>query len=141
MSIIALALSAVVNFTVTLLAFIRGRKNKLLRSFGLLTLCILFWNLGSLGLWLIKDLQVMALWSKILRVGLYFLPSSLLYFSLLFSHSYKKRYINLIRLNFLISGLNSLTNFLSQTSFINSGDKIVPLFDLSFFSWLYSSLF
>jgi len=123
----ALILSAAGNLAIAALALLKARKNLLLRGFSLLALCIFSWNMISLGMYYIVDLENLQTWTKFFRIGLFFLPANFLYFTLLFSQSYRKKYFKLIIFNYLISAALSLANLIEGIEFVYKVNRYYPL--------------
>jgi len=126
MSIAALILSASGNLALAVLSLLKAKRNLLLRGFGLLALGIFSWNMISLGMFYIKDIETLQLWTRIFRIGLYFLPANFLYFALLFSQSYRKNLFNLIIFSYIVSAITSIGNLFFETEFIFRAIRYYP---------------
>jgi len=84
---------AVCNILLTLFVLMNGVRTTVLRVYGLLCTCIVFWNLGSFFLFRVTTEEEALFWARFLQFGVIFIPLALFHLSLLIAKVRVGRYI------------------------------------------------
>jgi len=144
--------AAVIYSVVAIFVFSKSRTNPINRAFAIWLLCVSLWNIDIVGIRIAPNPEFADLWGKVFRIGLLFIPPTMLHFIALFTASsgIPSKTYKTIAAFYIFSVILSIINW---TPFLTAGIKetkwgyqviagpLYPLFFLEFLASIGFGLF
>ncbi len=123
--IISPTIAAVVYLLVAIFIYSKGKLNPVNKSFVVMLLCVSIWNIDVIGIRTAPNAELADLWGKFFRIGLLFIPPTLLHFTLVFTNSkgINPRSRRILSVFFIISGFFAIINW---TPYMTDGVRETP---------------